>query len=339
MRLETIFMGTLTALGLSATSLVAQEHVLRIAIDSPSTGNVCSGYVDVWARRVEEASGGRLGFELMCDGLLGRVGDTVTRVEAGVADIGWDLPLSYGARFAPLGVIGVPGLYDDANVEHASAALWRLQASGQSGVDFGSNLKLLWVQAVPNTAYYLRAAPPSNTDLSGLRIAMGSRMRAVMISAVGGIPVRLSPPEYYQALVRGAADGAQSTVGAIAAYQLNELTHHYIYGQFGGGFTFIVMNQASYDRLPADLQAILDEHTGEGMSRWAANYLYNFENNFLRDRMLSVPGNVRVDLTPEETAAWGPAFAAAAADWAETVENGEQLLATYRALLAEVIAE
>lgn len=311
----------------------ADPIVLRFAADSPSAGNVCKGYMDVWAKKIEDASDGKLKVELYCDGVLSKIGKTVDAVGSGVADIGWDLPFAYGARFSGLGVSGVPGVYDDPEV--ASGALWNLYTEGKTGVDFGSDVKLLWVQVVPNTAFYLNKKPVSNTDFTGLKIAMGSKMRATMISAMGGVPVALSPPEYYQAISKGAADGAQSTVGAIAAQKIDELTNTYIYGPFGGGYTFIVMSQKAYDNLPDDLKKVIDDNSGYGMSRWSAAFLRDFENDYLQNVMLKKEGSSYHELTPDEVAAWQKAFDEAAQGWFEQTPGGQQILADYKAEIAK----
>jgi TRAP-type C4-dicarboxylate transport system substrate-binding protein len=332
MKLTTFLASAAFALVMGGAAHAQDPIVLKFSADSPSTGNVCSGgYMDAWAKKIEEDSAGKLKIELVCDGLLGKVGDNVNRVAAGVADIGWDLPLAYGKRFAPLGVIGVPGLYADAEV--AGGALWKLQEAGKTGVKF-EDVKLLWIQGVPNTAYYLKAKPASHTDLTGLKIAMGSKMRATMINAMGGVPIQLGPPEYYQAIQKGAADGAQSTVGAIGAYKLQELLHYYVYGPFGGGFTFIVMNPNSYAKLPDDLKKVIDDNSGYMMSRKASAFLRDWEDKFLKEKMLSIAGNERVDLTADEVAAWQKAFAAAEGDWVGSVEGGPAILADFKAALA-----
>ncbi|EUB98179.1 Extracellular solute-binding protein, family 7 [Rhizobium sp. CF080] len=317
------------AMGL-CTAAVADEPIhLRIAVDSPSRGNVCVGYMDVWAKKIEAESQGRIKTELVCDGLLGKVGNSIDRVAAGVADIAWDLPLAYGARFAPLGVVGVPGLYDDPEI--AAGALWNLYANGKIRLDVGSGIKLLWVQGVPNTAFYFVKAPSSLTSLAGHKIAMGSKQRAMTISAMGGTPIQLAPPEYYQAIQKGAADGVQSTTGAIGSYKLEELLHHYVYGPFGGGFTIMVMNQAKYDALSADLKKIIDDNSGYAMSRWSAAFLRDWEDNYLKTNMLSKPENKQVILTQEQLKAWQPAFDGVAKSWAESVPDGAKTIELFKA--------
>ena len=337
MRAFNILAAGVIAIGCAGTALAQDTVVLTFAADSPTRGNVCTGYMDVWAARVEKESNGRLKIDMKCDGVLGKVGDSVDRVAAGVADIAWDLPFAYGARFAGLGVVGVPGLYDDPEI--AAGALWNLYEKGESGTEFGNGVKLLWVQAVPNTAYYLESKPDSVTSLAGQKIAMGSKQRAVMVQTMGGTPIQLAPPEYYQAMQKGAATGAQSTVGAIAAYKLQELLHYYIYGPFGGGFTFIVMNQAKYDALPDDLKKVIDDNSGYEMSRQSAVFLRDYEAKFMDEEMLTVPGNEQVFLTPEQTETWKPAFDAAAASWVEGVPDGQKVLEAFKAELAAETAK
>ena len=68
----------------------------------------------------EAASSGALKIELYPDGALGANGQTFDRVDAGVAEIGWDIPLVYGQRFASLTVVGLPFMFDDTEAAAAS---------------------------------------------------------------------------------------------------------------------------------------------------------------------------------------------------------------------------
>lgn len=272
-------LGFASAVALIAGGIAANaaDFTMRLAAGASSSGNVCNNYLDVWAEEVKEKSGGRIDYTLTCDGKLAKMGDAVNKVSQGVADAAWAIPGFYGARFANFNAIGVPGLYTDP--EPASGALWNAYASGELGsVD---DVKVLWVQVVNNNSFFMGEPLADYTNLDGAKMGMGSQIRARVLEAIGGVPVALKVPEYYQGLQKGAVDGIMTTAGAIFDFGIQELVKEVYHAPFGGGLTFVVMNNDFYNSLPADLQAVIDETTGYERSKWAAAYLRDNEHDQL----------------------------------------------------------
>ncbi|SLN22628.1 Bacterial extracellular solute-binding protein, family 7 [Aquimixticola soesokkakensis] len=290
-------------LGASAAHAADPEVTIRIAAGASSNGNVCKGYLDVWGEKVKAASDGRIDYELYCDGTLAKMGDAVNRVEQGVADMAWDVPAAYGARFAGFNVIGVPGLYHDPEV--AGAALWQTYAEGTLG---GSDeVKVMWVQVVNNNSFFMANPMADYANFDGAKIGMGSQMRAKVIETMGGVPVAIKVPEYYQSLSKGAIDGIMSTAGAIFDFGMESLLSEVYEGEFGGGLTFVVMNQDFYTSLPDDLREIIDENSGLEMTKWASAYLRDREH----DEMSALPNVKIIQASDSDMVAFEPAFAAA----------------------------
>lgn len=329
MSMSRLMAATTVMLGLWSTQGAAQEFIMRIGADSPTAGNVCTGYLDVWAEKIKAESGGRIGYEMHCDGMMGKVGESVNRVASGVLDVTWDLPAAYGDRFAGLSGIGVPGLYSDPEV--GSGALWNAYASGVLGEE--KEVRVIWLQVVENNTYFLKEKPADPASIAGIKIAMGSKVRAAVVEAAGGVPVALKSSEYYQAVSKGSVDGVMTTAGLIDAYSLQELTNYFMQGPFGGGMTFTVMSNSFYDSLPDDLKAVIDANTGYDTSRWAAAYLRDYEAAKLEE-WLKLPGKEAYRLNEAEVAAWAPAFAAGEAAWVATIPDGATKLAAIRAAIA-----
>lgn len=266
-----------TILSTAGIASAEAEFTMRIAAGASSSGNVCNNYLDSWAEEVKEKSGGRIDYKMYCDGTLAKMGDAVNRVEQGIADVAWDVPAAYGARFAGLNVIGVPGLYNDP--EPASGAIWRAYESGALGeVD---SVKLLWIQVVHNNSFFLRKPLPGYTNLNSAKIGMGSQIRARVVEGLNGVPIALKVPEYYQAMSKGSVDGLMTTAGAIFDFGIEELLKEVYHAPLGGGLTFTIMSNKFYDSLPDDLKAVIDETTGYERSKWAAAYLRDNESEQL----------------------------------------------------------
>lgn len=308
----------------------AQEYTMRIASGSNSAGFACTDFLTGWAEKIKAESGGRIDYQLYCDGTLGKMGDTVSRVQDGVAEAGWDVPLSYGGRFAAFGVVGLPGLFDDPSL--AAGALWKALEAGQLPPVEG--VKLAMLQVTGNIGLWTTEPVADLSALQGLKVAMGSKERAIILEQMGGVPLNLRVPEYYQALSKGSADGLFTTDSAIFDFSMTEVAKHSYRAPFGGGIIGVFINQQWYDGLPDDLKQVIDANTGYLASRWAADLLWQEEQRLLQEAQ-AAGVEIRA-LTDAELAAWQPAFAAATQNWVDALPDGAKYLDAFKAaLLAE----
>ena len=317
-----------TILSTAGLASAEAEFTMRIAAGASSRGNVCNNYLDSWAEEVKEKSDGRIDYKMYCDGTLAKMGDAVNRVEQGIADVAWDVPAAYGARFAGLNVIGVPGLYNDP--EPAAGAIWRAYESGALGqID---SVKLLWIQVVHNNSFFLRKPLPSYTNLNSAKIGMGSQIRARVVEGLNGVPIALKVPEYYQAMSKGSVDGLMTTAGAIFDFGIQEQMKEVFHAPLGGGLTFTIMSNKFYDSLPDDLKAVIDETTGYDRSKWAAAYLRDNEN----EQLASLAGVNVIEASETDIAALAPGLEAGRdAYLASDAANAGYLEAMTKALAEE----
>ena len=322
------------ALSLTAQGAVAQEVTLTFSMPSTSRSPLCAGIAMPWAQEVTEASGGRLQIDVVCDSVLSRDGDTFTRVEGGVADIGYDQPPRYGSRFASLLAITVPGLFDTP--DEGAVALHRAVNDGALGTpaEMG-DLHPLFFIGFENSTIFLRDPLPDITTLGGARVVSSSNARALLVSEMGGVPISMGISEFYQSISRGAADGAMTTFGAVMAFNLHEVTNYFIQGPFGGAANMVAINRGVYESLPEDLRAILDAHSGIEASRRFSRVPYDYGVNRFTTQALSDPNKEMVILEGETLAAWQPAIDAVRADWVAANPGGEAHIETLERYVAE----
>lgn len=304
---------------------------LTIAAGTPGRSNVCSGFLKNWATRVEQQSRGRLAFDLVCDSVLGNVGNTFERVSYGVADLGWDIPALYGRRFEVFNLITLPGLYRDPG--RASMALWSLYQRKIIQLNWG-NTQPVWFQASQNTAFYLKSAPPDNVNFSGLKIASGSQLRAQLTDDAGGVPVSLRVTEYYQALNNGAVNGLLTTPGALEASGILRMIKYAVTGPFGGGMTALVINKESYAALPADLKMIIDENSGATASRLVSDDLNNYEKR-LTEKIFSQTGSHLSEVSSNDLKVWDKRYGEVRNDWASSIQGGGDILKAFSLALKQ----
>ncbi len=95
-------------------------------------------------------------------------------------------------------------------------------------------------------------------DFTGMKMRV-SPVYLPMVRAMGGTPISIAPGEVYTALERGAIDGYGWTYTGIGVFGWQEKTKFVIDHPFYSLDGAILMNQAVYDKLPADVKKTLEE--------------------------------------------------------------------------------
>jgi TRAP-type transport system periplasmic protein len=106
-------------------------------------------------------------------------------------------------------------------------------------------------------------------DLSGLKFRVGGGMVSEISKAMG-MNVTLKPaPESYELLSTGVMDGTLFPAESVESFKLDKTVKHataFPGGLYNTAFVF-AMNQATYDKQPADVKKAIDELSGEVTAR------------------------------------------------------------------------
>ncbi|MDH5330358.1 MAG: TRAP transporter substrate-binding protein DctP, partial [Aquincola sp.] len=106
-------------------------------------------------------------------------------------------------------------------------------------------------------------------DLSGLKFRVGGGM-VNEISKALDMNVTLKPaPESYELLSTGVMDGTLFPAESIESFKIDKVIKYgttFPGGLYNTSFVFM-MNQATYDKLPADVKKAIDELSGEYAAR------------------------------------------------------------------------
>ncbi len=293
----------------------------------------------VWANRVMEASGGRIGIEIFPSMTLGGAPpELIAQVRDGVVDIVWTVA-GYTPGLHPRSeVIELPGVFN-GDARAANLALFDMWDALKD--DFGG-VHVLWLHTHGGMAFHSRdTLIRSPADAAGLKIRTPSRTGAWTIEALGATPVPTSVPELPQALARGTVDAAIIPFEVIPPLQLQEQTKYQIEGaggmRFGTALFHVSMNEARWTALPEDIRAVFDAVSGrdwwgevgdiwEGTEAWGLG-------------VATAAGNEHIVLTEAETQAFLDALAPVVDRWVADVTakgiDGAALVARARDLVAQ----
>jgi TRAP-type mannitol/chloroaromatic compound transport system substrate-binding protein len=246
-------------LGVAATPAAAQEFSFTFQSSDP-TGMPNYHAKVRWAERVGEISGGRLDIEVLPVGAVVQYSETQDAVAAGILD-GHITDMSYFAgKDAAFGLIANP------------VGAWSDPGQMLRFIEFGGGKELVNEILEPYGLHFIGATTPgleafvSKVPLDGVADLEGLKMRAPeglvqeVFAAAGAAPVNLPSSEVFTSLDKGVIDAADfSTFSNNAATGLHDIASHPIYPGFHSmPLIEVSMNQAKWDALPADLQAMLE---------------------------------------------------------------------------------
>jgi TRAP-type C4-dicarboxylate transport system substrate-binding protein len=127
-----------------------------------------------------------------------------------------------------------------------------------------TNTTVIQTRPFPPYVFIMNRNKPirSLTDISGKKIRTPGGMVDEIVKALGGVPVKLVPGEFYQAMQQGIVDGFLLPLYSLDTYKLGDFKP-IVTAPGPGSLTtqFVWMNLDRWNQLPADLQALIKSTT------------------------------------------------------------------------------
>ena len=136
-------------------------------------------------------------------------------------------------------------------------------------------------------------------DLKGLRIRVADKVLAQAVSELGGIPVICTVSGIEKLARQNKIDGFLLPWEGLTSFQLTGIAKHHTEINMYTLPIYFLMNKKSYEELPAHLQKIIDETTGEPLSI-AAGKAFDIKDKEVRSLMIQ-QGHTIHPLTPPRT--------------------------------------
>ena len=258
------------ALGPAAmpASAVAQTLRLTYANFPPAPTFPCV-QMERWKTEVEKRTAGKVAVQTFPGGTLLDAKNMMDGVIAGQADIG-NLCMAYQpGRFMVTNATALPLGFPNATV--ASLVLWDIYEKYKPE-EFAS-VKVLAMFACAPANIYTKSPVRRLDDLKGMRLRASGHV-AELVTLLGGTPVGMPQPETAEALQKGVVVGAVSSLETLMDFKYAEICK-YVTIIDGPIYPFaVVMNWNSWNRLPTDVQKVMDDMRLE-QSRWTGEYMDN----------------------------------------------------------------
>ncbi|MDN2564644.1 TRAP transporter substrate-binding protein DctP [Aquibium sp. A9E412] len=249
-----------TAKSLAAASLLlagiagakAEEVVLKaLTYAPPSKVEDSMAIFKAWIDKVNTKGEGRLRIDILGGPEVFSVGDQVSAVSKGLADI----TLTFTAHSALVPEVDTLGLSSITPAEERENGYLEMLDAAHSKI----NIKVIG-RAATQSGFFIFSKEPVETlaDFEGMKIRSHSGYDG-FFRKLGANPIGMNISEIYGGLERGIVTAAPYN---IFAYDLglHEVTDYMLADAFWPSHTTItLMNRKRFDGLPAELQAILTD--------------------------------------------------------------------------------
>jgi TRAP-type C4-dicarboxylate transport system substrate-binding protein len=239
--------------------------------------------------------------------------DSLHAVKTGIADI-VHFPIAVFPNDFPItDLINYPIILPNSEIADA----WWSEMYARDLLKECEPYKVLWnLMGTPAHLYLTDKKVTSMEELKGMKIrAMGTY--ADMVKALGGSPVSIPTAEAYMSVERGIVDGLITVGGFYVAGKFFELCKYALDEPLAGGISMILMDRGKWDKLPADIQVIINEENLRVSSLWQAQ---NWDEELEGFKVAQEGGRELYSLTAEESARWRKAIEPLIDKWAADID-------------------
>ncbi len=270
MKAHRIFASLAAALALIAgASGASAQTVLTMSSWVPPTHSLTRDVLQVWAKQVEQATNGRVKFEMLPKHPSAAPG-TFDAVRDDLVDVSF-VTASYTPARHPLPLMAeLPG--SGATAEINSVAFSRVHWKYFQPANEYKGVKLLGVFTHgPGQMFTVKKQVTSVADLAGMKIRTGGGISEAAAKLLGASPFVKPAPESYELLSSGVADGTFFPIESIKSFNLDKVVKYATFfpgGFYSSSFGFF-MNQDKWDKLSKQDQDAIMSVSGEHLARLA----------------------------------------------------------------------
>ena len=322
-----------TLLAVAIAPAHSEETTLVFTTANNPNTRMNKEFMRPWAERINEQGQGVLKIDIREGTQIVNIFNAYDRILADVAQISFLLHNYASGKFKLSPVAALPW---PESAEDRSVALWRLYKSGALDTEYDESIPLV-IFGASQSQLHMAKPISSLDDWKGVKVITPTKVNSDAAKLFGATPLSLGSPEMYEAIQRGTTAGTIVGWTAFDGFKLAEVTKFHIDQPMGTASGMIFMSRKRYNALPAAARKILDDNSGEAPSRLFGAW-WDHENARARDAVKASPDQTVVEPSPEQAVRWNQKIAPVIDEWADSVPDGQKVLASYRAILAKVVA-
>ncbi|MCL4737851.1 MAG: TRAP transporter substrate-binding protein [Burkholderiaceae bacterium] len=330
-----------TVAGLAAALIMPTAHAAEITLRFhqflPPQANVPALAIAPWIKKVETESGGRIKvqrFDAMALG--GKPPELFDQAKDGVVDIVWTALGYTPGRFPRSEVFELPFI-SSTQAEPSSRAFYEYVRA--HAADEFRDVRLIAAHVAGPGVFHSKDPIHKLEDVRGMKVRGASRIVNMMLEQLGATPVGMPAPAVGEAMSKGVISAATIQWEVVPALKLQQLVRNHTQfegdkGLYTGTFA-VVMNKASYERMPVDLRKVIDDNSGVQVSALFGRAMDAGDKTGFD--AVQKAGNSVITLDAVETARWQRATSRVRGLWYQEVStkgiDGPALAASAEALV------
>ena len=262
-----------------------------------------------WADDLKARSNGKVEVEFSWASALGPAPTFYDMVLKGVCDIACVAPGFTPGLFPMADIPTMP--WTAVTSEQCAKASSNLLKKGYLDKEL-ADVKPLFITNSPGEVLLTVSKPVTTLkDMQGEKLELSRPMLQNRMSLMGAVPVKFpGPMDIYPALQKGIVDGSVTNIAVASSLKWMDFIKYATEPPMGAGMMFVVMGKGSYNKLPADIKAIIDEMSGKDIDKYILYEAKNLDglNDSLTKSFLASGGRI-VQWTPDTLAKMNELFA------------------------------
>jgi TRAP-type C4-dicarboxylate transport system substrate-binding protein len=255
------------------TSSTQDVYEIKFAVAEHGLIGESSATVQQWMESVEQASNGKIKFNVLVGSTTDP--DNYDALVAGTGDCASNNTTMTPGRFPIMDMMTVCDI--GTTCKHPSSAawdFWKAYPEEIEGEFKGVKVLALWANSpAPVGIGFATVDKPIHTlaDAKGLKVGQNSEYGIKTCVALGMSPISAGPDALYENLSKKIIDGSFLDPEMMDAFKLSELLKYYHEVNFNFMPKWLGFNKSAWDKLPADVQKILEDEAAK-IPAWADEY-------------------------------------------------------------------
>lgn len=334
---------TLTVMGLlfQPGSVTAGDNAITLRMSTFFPESHCTNQDMHFplAKEIEKKTNGKVKIKIFPGGVMGKATAHYEMAKKGVADITQGIQGFTAGRFPLTSVVELPFLFPlGMSAKTCNRIVWELfENIPELRAEYSDTKVLAIFVNEPGNVYTRSKLIKTLEDFKGQKIRCPMATAAEMIKALGGSPVTIPTGELYLALEKGVVDGTLFNTANMNDWKFWEVVNTYTEGNFYNLAWFSVMNLDTWNKLPEDVQAVIEETYGLNAGLMVGE---GFDDDYFKNIEIAQNKGVEIyDLPAEERDRWREATQPVYDSWVEKMESkglpGEKVLKEVQRLIAK----
>jgi TRAP-type transport system periplasmic protein len=255
-----------------ASTTAVKPIKLTVAVQSPPTAWNSTEALVPWLKQIENASKGRVQFEIYYSQTLVKSEDAWKAVTSGITDIARITHSVYPGLTPLYDVMTLPFL-NWTSAKQSSGIAWKLHEKFPSMRNEFKTVRLLTPYTTTSTFIETsKKQIKTLADFKGMKLRAIAGPQTELMKLLGVAPMMMTQADVYTNIQKGVVDGSSSNWDATFSFRTYEVAKYHTDPIFGASLQSHVMNIEKFNSLPKDIQDALDSNSGlNGAEFWGYN--------------------------------------------------------------------